>query len=111
MEVRDGFAGVGAVVHDEAVAVGELESFRHGAGDEQEVAEEGLVGVGGLANARDGLLWNNEQMDGRLRLDVVQDDTERVLVFDPRGDFAVDDFFEKGFGHKPEVEARTHRGH
>jgi len=34
-----------------------------------------------------------------LGLDVVNDDAAVVFVFDFRGDFAVDDFVEKGFGH------------
>ena len=39
-------------------------------------------------------------MDGRLRLDVVEDDAVFVLVLDLRGDFAVDDFLKNGLGHE-----------
>ena len=107
MEMRHRLAGVGAVVHDEAVAVGKLKFFRDDAGDEEEVAEDGLVGVGGFADARDGFLRDDEQVDGCLRLDVVEDDAEGVLVLDRGGDFAVDDFLENGLGHERKL---NHRG-
>lgn len=37
-------------------------------------------------------------MDRSLRLDVVQDDAEVVLVLDLGGDFTIDDALEDGFG-------------
>ena len=39
-------------------------------------------------------------MNRRLRLDVMNDDAVFVFVFDFRGDFAIDDFLEEGFGHR-----------
>ena len=97
MEVGDGFAGEGAVVDDEAEAFGEAELFRHEVGDVEEVAKHGFIGGGGFGDARDGALGDDEEVDGRLGLDVVEDDTEVVFVFEVGGDLAVDDALEDGF--------------
>ena len=51
MKVWDGLAGVRAVIHDQTEAFGERKFLSHDAGGEQEVAEEGLVGRGGFADA------------------------------------------------------------
>lgn len=99
MEVRDGFAAVGAVVDHETKAAGEFEFLGENAGREQQVAEERLVGGRGLAHAGNELFWNDQKMDRSLGLDVVQDDAEVVLVLDLGGDFAVDDALEDGFWH------------
>ncbi len=99
MQVRDRLARVRAVVDHEAEAVGELEFFCDQLGDVDEVAEDVFVVRSRLGHARNGPLRNDEQMNRRLRLDVVEDDAVFILVLDFRGDFAVDDFLEKGLGH------------
>ena len=99
MEVRNGFTAVGAVVDDETKAAGEVEFPGENAGGEKEVAEERLVGGDGFANARNGLLRDDQQVNGSLGLDVVQDEAEVVLVFDLGGNFAVDDALEEGLRH------------
>lgn len=97
--MRDGFARVGAVVDDDAKAGGEVEFSRDPAGGGEQVAEQRFVAGGGFGDARDELFRDDEQMDRRLRLDIVEDDTVFVLEFDFRGDFAVDDFLKDGLGH------------
>ena len=91
----DALARVRAVVDDEAEAVGELELFREEMGDEEKMAYYDLIRGGHLADPRDEFLRHDDQVNGRLRLDVVEDDAEFVLVLDLRRDFAVDDFLEK----------------
>lgn len=107
MEVRDGFAGVRAVVHHEAEAFGEVEFFCDDACDKEKVPEGGLVGGGGFGDARDQPFRDDEEMDGRLRINVVEHDAVLVLVFDLRGDFAVDDALKDGLGH---LRKMNHRG-
>jgi hypothetical protein len=97
VEVRHGLAGLGAVVHHQTKPALELELAGDFAGREEEVAEDGLIGGRCLANARDHLLRNDQQMHWRLRLDVVDHDAVFILVLDARGDLAVDDFLEKRF--------------
>ena len=99
MEVRDAFAGVGAVVDDEAVAAGEVELFGDDAGGHEEVAQLGFVGGRGFTDARDKFFGDDQQVNRGLWLDVVNDDATVVLMLDFGGDFAVDDFLEEGFRH------------
>ena len=53
MQVRDGFAGVGAVVDDEAEATGEIEFFCNDAGGDDKVPERFGVGRVAFGGARD----------------------------------------------------------
>ena len=99
MQVRDGFSGVGAVVDHEPEAAGEVEFFCDEAGGEEQVAEDSLVCGGGCLYARNKFFRNDQQVNGRLRLKVVQDDAKVVLVLDIRGDFAIDDALKDRFRH------------
>lgn len=98
--MRNAFAGVGAVVDDEAEAAFEVEFFGDDSGGDEEMAELGFVGGRGFADARNHFFRNDQQVHGSLRLDVVDDDAAVVLVLNLRGDLAVDDFLEEGFGHE-----------
>lgn len=98
--MRNGFATIGTLVHDEAEAVGKVEFFRESAGGEEQVAEEGLVGESGFADARDKFFRNDQQVNRCLGMHVVKGNAEVILVLELGGDFAVDDALEDGFGHK-----------
>lgn len=65
-----------------------------------------IVGRGG-ADARQGFFGDDEQVDRRLRLDVVQNDAVFVLVLDFGGDFAGDDALEKGLGHGRKLSSKS----
>lgn len=99
VEVRHGLTGVRAGVDDEAETVGELKFFRDKVGDINEMAEHGFVDGRRFRYAWNGFLRDDEQVDGRLGLEVVENDAVFVLVFDFRRDFAVNDFLENGLGH------------
>ncbi len=104
MEVRDGFAGVRSVIHDQAKPMGELKFFCDRAGDEQEMTQDGLVGGRRFTDARYHFLGHNQKMHGCLRLNVVQYHAVFILMFNAGGNFASDDFFEERFhgaGKKP----------
>jgi len=45
-------------------------------------------------------------MNRSLRLDVVQDDADLILVLNLGGDVAVDDFLEDGLGHGRELKGK-----
>jgi hypothetical protein len=102
MEVRDRLTAVGAVVDDEAEAfVGGVhaELGGDGTGGEEEVAEEFLVIRRGFADARDGFLGDDENVDGGLRIDVFEGEAKLVFVDNIGGDFAVDDLLEDAHGN------------
>ena len=96
VEMGDGFAGVGAVVDDEAVAgLCEAEFGGDFGGFEQEVAEGFFVlGFGG-GDVGDGFFGDDEDVDRRFGRDVAKGDDEIVLVNDVRGNLAGDDFFKE----------------
>ena len=96
MQVRDGLASICTVIDDDAKALGEFEFFGDLRRGQKEVPEGGLIAVFGFCNARDRFFWNNEAMHRRLRVDVVNDNAVRVLVFNFCGDFAGDDLLKKG---------------
>ncbi len=48
-----------------------------------------------LGNARDGFLRDDENMRGRVRIDVIEGQYEVILVNDVCGDFASNDFLEE----------------
>jgi hypothetical protein len=103
MEVRDRLAAVGAVVDDEAEAfVGGVhaELGGDGTGGEEEVAEEFLVIRRGFADARNGFLGDDENVDGGLRIDVFEGEAKLVFVDNIGGDFAVDDLLEDAHGRQ-----------
>lgn len=98
MQVRDAFPAISAVVDHEPVAgFGDAEFFRNGSGGEQKVAERGLVGGRGFADAGDKFLRDDEHMHRCLRVDIVDGDAEVVLVRELGGNLAVDDFLEESF--------------
>lgn len=99
VQMRNGFAAVGAVVDHETKTAGEFEFLCENARRKQQVAEERLVGGDGFAHAGNELFWNDQKMDWSLGLDVMQNDAEVVLVLDLGGDFTTDDALEDGFWH------------
>ncbi len=97
VEMRYGFAAVVAVVDDEAES-GLVQTFLVGnvLRDVNHVAEQRLVGRGGGGNARDFLFRDDEDVDGRLGLDVMEGQAKVVLEGDPGWNLAVDDLREEG---------------
>lgn len=98
VQVGHGFAAVRAIVDHDAVTGGEVELAGQVGGGEQQVAEQGLVGERRLVDPRNGFLGYDQNMHGRLRLDVVNGDAVLVFVSNLGGDFAGDDFFEERHG-------------
>jgi len=99
VQVRDGFAGVGSVVEDEAESVFEAELFGDFPSFEEQMSKDGVVRHLSFRDARDGLLGDDQDVHRRLRFDVVESDHPVVLVNDGGGNFARDDFFKQRFAH------------
>lgn len=99
VQVRDGFAGVGPVIEDEAESVFEAELFGDFTGFEEQMSKDGVVTYFGFSDARDGFFGNDEDMHRRLGFDIVESDHPVVFVNDGGRDFARDDFFKQRFAH------------
>jgi hypothetical protein len=97
VEMGDSFAAVGAVVDDEAIAGG---GYIFATGDvgsgEQEVAEEALIIGLGSSDAGDSFFGNDEDVNRGLRGNVAEGEALVVFEDDVGGNFAGNDFFEKG---------------
>ena len=96
----DAFAGVGAVVDDEAVAVFiEAELAGDVSGFEEEMSENGVVFGSGFVDAGNDFARDDEDVSGSGRADVAKGEDQIVLVNDVSGDFAIGDFLKERFAH------------
>ena len=108
VQVRHGFAAIGPIINDDAEA-GSGHAFLLGQGlrDKEQVSEQRLVGPRAGADARDHLLGHDEEMDGRLRMNVVEGQALVILVDNPGRDLAGDDLLENGAHKGAAISGRT----
>lgn len=99
MQVRDGFAGVGAVVEDEAESVFEAELFGYFSRFEEQMSKDGVISGLYFSDARNGLLRHDEDVNRRLGFDVVEGNHAVIFVNNGGRDFACYDFFKQRFTH------------
>jgi hypothetical protein len=107
MEVEDGLSGARTDVEDGAVSVFDVALAGNLRGDEMAAANDFCVAGLGLFQTRKVFLGNDENMRGRLRVNVFEGEDVIVFVNLLRGEFAPDDAAEKaigtGFRHRREV--------
>ena len=100
MQMRDGFAGIRAIIEYEAEACrGEPEFFGDRGGLEEQMTEDLVIFGLGFGDARDRLFRNDQHMHGRLRFDIAKGDDFVVLVKDGSRDFARDNLLKESFVH------------
>ncbi len=100
MEVRNGFAGLFAMVDDNAEAVATAGLAGNFAGGEQQVAEQRFVFGGSFPDARDRFLRNDQEVNGSLRIDVFNGGATIVFVDDLSGNLPLDNPGKEGlFAH------------
>jgi len=101
VEVEHGLSGAGADVEDGAVALLDVALAGDVGGGEVAAADEFGVGGLGLFQSREMFLGDDENVRGRLRVDVFEGENVVVLVNFTGGNFALDDAAEEavGVGH------------
>jgi hypothetical protein len=101
VQVKDGLSGTGADVEDGAVALLDVALAGDVGGGEVAAADEFGVGGFGLFQAGEMFLGNDEDVRGRLRVDVFEREDVVVLINFFRGNIALDDAAEEamGIGH------------
>ena len=101
MKVGDCFSTIGPVIDDEAISCFfELALAGNPLGGDEEMSEEGMIlgrngAVAGMMFFRD-----EKDVDGGLGGEITEGEDVIILVEDIGRDFAVDDAFEDGFGHR-----------
>jgi hypothetical protein len=104
VEVEDGLAGACAVVHDCAVAGGELAFGSELRGDELQAAEQESIGGRDAGERFDVLARADQDVGGSLRVNVFEGEDFVVLVNELGGDLCGADFAEEAIAHwKPPI--------
>ena len=110
MKMGNSFPAIGAIIDDEAVAgFVELALASDSLGSDQEMCEEGMSfgGYGTVAGVM--FFWNDKNVDGGLGGEVTEGEDMIILVENIGGEFAVDDAFENGFGHRANYQIVSSR--
>ncbi len=110
MKMGNSFPAIGAIIDDEAVAgFVELALASDSLGSDQEMCEEGMSfgGYGTVAGVM--FFWNDKNVDGGLGGEITEGEDMIILVENIGGEFAVDDAFENGFGHRANYQIVSSR--
>lgn len=89
VEVWNGLPGSTAVVDRNSKPRTTIKFFSHMFGSQKEVPKESCVAGLGCTDARNRLFRNDQQVDGRLRTDVVKYDAVLILMLDVSGYFTL----------------------
>jgi len=108
--VGDGFAAIRAVINDESIAsFFELAQTGNPLGGDKEMSEEGMILGRDGAVAGVMFFWNDKNVDGCLGGEITEGEDVLILVENIGGEFAVDDAFEDGFGHRASYQIVSSR--
>ena len=100
MYVEDGLAGAGANVVDRPVSTFDSAFAGQLCRHQLHVAQQLSIRVLSLIQSHDMLFGNNQDVCGRLRLDVLEGKCFVIFVDFFRWDFPGNDLAEKAIGHK-----------
>lgn len=100
MQMRHGFATVGAIVNYQPVTfLFQSELLRDLRSFEQQMSQQLMVIRRRFRDARNGFARHKHDMSGRLRINVAKRDHQIILVNNGGGYFARGNFFKQGFAH------------
>lgn len=94
MQVGDALPGILSIIDDHPVTAGKV--FLEGdlAGDQQEMAEKGLVLLSGFKQPGKGFFRNDQDMDGGLGIDIADGEGQIILIGDVGRYFPGQDFLK-----------------
>lgn len=99
MQMRHAFTAIATVIDNKSETILQSQLTRNLCGRQEEMTEQRLVIGTGLADARDGLTRDDQDVRRCLWCDIAESDAVRVLVQERRGDLPVGDALEEGLGH------------
>lgn len=101
MEVGNRLSSLRTIIHDEAKAFSKVGLASDACGRKEKMADKDFIRFSGLGDTVDPLLGNDEEVGGRLGIDIPKGNAAFILVDDVGGEFASDYFFKNGrFGHE-----------
>jgi hypothetical protein len=87
------------VVDHDAETCSEVQFFGEIGGNGEKMSRHGLVLRGEDGHSRDEFFGHDQQVNRRLRLNIVEDNALLILVFDPGWDLAINYLLEDRFAH------------
>jgi len=108
VQVEHGLPRAPPVVENCPIAIGELAILGKLRGDELQLAKHGCVLRSGLGQRDNVLPRADEDVAGRLRLNIFKREDFRVLVYDFRLYFFFSDLAEQAVVHKEHPEFRVY---
>jgi len=99
VQVKYSLARAGAVIDDQAKGIGHAQLFGDPARRQHQVTQQCLVLLGGVYQAGNTPLGDDQDMYRRLGTDVVYGDAVLVLVEELTGDLAADNLAKNSIGH------------
>jgi hypothetical protein len=90
-------------IDDEAITIGNPEFDGELASDPVQMSQKLAVAFGDIGVSRDNSSWNDEDVRGRLGIDVAKRQAAIVLENNVRGDLAVDNFLKDIVLHHGEL--------
>jgi hypothetical protein len=98
MKMEDGLASPGAVVEDGAIAGEQTELLGQLGSEHLQLTKQSLVAGLGVVQRSEMFLWANENMRGRLRVNVFEGEHVVILIDELRGNLFRADFAEEAVG-------------
>lgn len=98
VQMRHTFSRVRAAVYDDTKAAFQIELFCNLGRRQQQISQQLAITGLGIEQARQYALWNYQNVDRRLRIDIAK--SNKVFLFQNNfgGNLVRDDFFEDGHG-------------
>lgn len=109
VQVGNGLAAVAADVRHDAIAVAQPLGLRQAANYQEKMADERPVDIFDVVDRHDFLFRNDQDVRGRLWLDVAERQAVFVFVENLGGNLAIDDPLENGFSAHRNISVKKDR--
>ena len=103
VQVKDALPGLFAVIDDQTKIFFATQRARDLTGFEQQMPQYLLIVGGGVGDFRDGFFRDDQNVDGGLRVDVLERQTAIILIDDIGGYLARDDLAENCPAHESDT--------
>lgn len=99
MQMKHGLSGPGTVVDIKSIGIGYSLVNSYPVRHQQQVAQQQPIVLRGIGQHGDRLFWDNQYVDGGLRVDVPEGQAQVILIDYISWDLPVDNLGEQGICH------------